>query len=41
MELGRMLYKNVLVVRKTSKLNYLLRKYDISKLRASFEYDAL
>ena len=41
MSLSKMIYKNVLVVRKSPKLNYLLRKYDISKIRKSFEYDAL
>lgn len=34
-------FKNILVVRKTPKLNYLLRKYDINKIKQSVEYETL
>ena len=36
-----MKFRNILVVRKTPKLNYLLSKYDLSKIQKSFEYEIM
>jgi len=36
-----MKFRNILVVRKTPKLNYLMSKYDISKIKNSMEYEIM